>query len=107
VHNSKAILATFFGLLALACLGAGAALTRVRSDIEPLEALIVVPAALVSALVCIGLARRARFDYQRTLGRVGGASLARVARFLGVLSLLVSLTAALAAGVYGVLVLVQ
>jgi hypothetical protein len=107
VGNPKAIVAFLFGVLALAFLAAGVAVPRFREEIEPLEALIVVPAALISALIAIALARRARFDFQRTLGRIGGDGLAVVARFLGVVAVLISLTAALAVGVYAVLILVQ
>ena len=107
MRNPKAVVAFLFGVLAVAFLAAGGALPRFRNEIEPLEALVVVPAAFVSALIAIALARRARFDFQRTLGRVGGDGLATTARFLGVVAVLISLTAGLAAGVYAVLVLVQ
>jgi hypothetical protein len=107
VRNPKAIVAFLFALLALAFLAAGVVLPRIRDEIGPLEALVVVPAAFVSALIAIALARRARFDFQRTLGRVGGDGLAAAARLVGILAVLVSLTAALAVGVYAVLVLVQ
>ena len=107
MRNPKAVVALLFSLLGVAFLAAGALLPRMRDEIEPLEALVVAPAAFLSALIAIGLARRARFDYQRTLGRVGGDGVARVGRAVGVLVLLVSLTAGLAVGVYAVLVLVQ
>jgi hypothetical protein len=107
VRNPKAVVAFLFSLLALAFLAAGVTLPQFRDEIEPLEALVVVPAAFVAALIAIALARRARFDFQRTLGRVGGDGLAAAARFLGVVSVLISLTAGLAAGVYAVLILVQ
>lgn len=106
MRNPKAIGALFFGVLALGFLAAGAAVPRFVNEIEPLEALVVVPAAVVSALISIGLARRARFAFQRSLGRVGGDGIAVAARFLAVAALLVSLTAALAAGVFAVLALV-
>lgn len=107
MRNPKAVVAFLFALLALAFLAAGVVLPRIRDEIGPLEALVVVPAAFVSALIAIALARRARFDFQRTLGRVGGDGLAAAARLVGILAVLVSLTAALAVGVYAVLVLVQ
>jgi hypothetical protein len=107
LRNAKAIIALLFALLALAFLAAGAALPRYTDEIGTLEALVVVPAAALSGLIAIALARRARFDFQRTLGRIGGDALAAFARFLGVASLLISLTAGLAVGVYAVLVLVQ
>ena len=107
VRNAKALIALFFGALGLLFLAAGVLLPRVRDEVEPLEALIVTPAAFLSALVAIAMARRARFDFQRTLGRIGGDGVAAVARALGIVALLVSLTAGLAVGVYAVLVLVQ
>jgi hypothetical protein len=60
----------------------------------------------VCALVSIGLARRARFEFQRSLGRAGGDGIAATGRMLSVIALLVSLTAALAVGVFAVLALV-
>ena len=107
VRNPNAVVALLFGVLALAFLAAGVVLPRFRDEIGPLEALIVVPASVVAALICIATARRARFDFQRTLGRSGGAGVAAAARFLAIVALLVSVTAALAVGVYAVLVLVE
>ena len=49
------------------------------------------------------LARRARQRMERTLGRVGGAGMARAGRLLGLLSLCLGLTAGLALGFYAVL----
>jgi hypothetical protein len=107
VRNPKAVVAFLFGVLALLFLAAGAALPQFRDEIEPLEALVVVPAGFVAGLIAIALARRARFEFQRTLGRAGGDGLAVAARVLGVVAVLISLTAGLAVGVYAVLVLVQ
>jgi hypothetical protein len=107
VRNPKAYVALLFSLLALAFLAAGVVLPQVRPEIGTFEALVVVPAAVVSALIAVAMARRARFDYQRTLGRVGGNGVALTAKVLAVTALLVSLAAGLALGVYGVLVLVQ
>lgn len=107
MRNAKAIIAFLFSLLALAFVAAGVLLPRLHNEVEPLEALIVAPAAFLSALIAVALARRARFDFQRTLGRVGGDGLASLARVIGVVVLLISLTAGLAVGVYAVLVVVQ
>jgi hypothetical protein len=106
VRNLKAVGGLLFAMLALALLAAGAAVPRFVVEIEPLEALVVVPGAVIAALVAIALARRARFDFQRSLGRIGGDSVAVTARFLSLVALLVSLTAALAAGVFAILALV-
>lgn len=107
VHNAKAVGALVAGLLALAILAAAAALPRFLDSITPLRALVVIPAAVLLALVSIALARRARFDFQRTLGRIGGDGLALTGWVLGIVALLVSLTAALAVGVYAVLTFTQ
>jgi hypothetical protein len=103
VHNAKAVGAFVTGLLALAILAAAAALPRFLDSITPLRALVVIPAAVLLALVSIALARRARFEFQRTLGRIGGDGLALTGWVLGILALLVSLTAAVAFFVYAVL----
>jgi hypothetical protein len=101
--NGKAVAALIAGILSLCVLAAAAAVPRFVDSITPLRALIVVPAAVILALISIALSRRARFDFQRTLGRIGGDSLAATGAVLGVIALLVSLTAALAVGVYAVL----
>jgi hypothetical protein len=53
----------------------------------------------------IVLARRARERVQITLGRAGGERAARAGRLLGLLGLLVGVTAAIALGFYGLLTL--
>lgn len=106
VGNAKAIGALLFGLLSLALVAAGLAVPRFVAEIEALEALVVVPGALVAALVSIALARRARFDYQRTLGRIGGDGVAVAARVISLVTLLACLTITLAVGVFAILALV-
>jgi hypothetical protein len=54
-------------------------------------------------LLAILMARKAQFTTERTLGRVGGARLARAGRLLGLLSLCIGLTAGLALGFYALL----
>ena len=104
--SSKAAWALITALIALAVLVGAAAAARLMSQVGLLEAVPAVPLALVLALASVSLARRARFDHQRTLGRTGGARLAVVARGLGTLALIVALTAALALAVFAVLTLV-
>jgi hypothetical protein len=104
VRNPKAVFALLTALLALAVLvGAGAA-SRL-SEIGLVETAPAVPLGLLLALASISLGRRARFEYQRTLGRAGGAGLAAVARGLGTIALIVAVTAALALVVFAVLTL--
>ena len=105
--NPKAVGALLTGILALAILGAAAAVPRFVDSVTPLRALVVVPASALLALASIALARRARFDFQRTLGRIGGDGIALAGSVLGIIALLLCLTAALAVGVYAVLEFTQ
>jgi hypothetical protein len=61
--------------------------------------------ALLFGFSAIVLARRARERIQITLGRAGGQGVARVGRALGILGILVGVTAGLAVGFYGLLTL--
>jgi hypothetical protein len=54
-------------------------------------------------LLAVLMARKAQFTVERTLGRVGGEGLARAGKLLGLLSLCIGLTAALALGFYALL----
>jgi hypothetical protein len=107
VRNGKAFAAVFFGLLALAVLAFAVAAAVVLDRIELVEA---APALLVSAILAVlalALGGQARVAHQRSLGRIGGAAVARFGRFLGGLALLLDLTAALAVGVYAILVVFE
>ena len=106
MHNLKAVTSVLCGLLALGVLVVGAGAARYVDEVGLREASIAVGAGFLLALLTISLARRGRFDYQRTLGRKGGAVAAKTGKFLGVVALLASLTAALAIGVYLILTLV-
>jgi hypothetical protein len=64
-----------------------------------------VPAALVLSVISVLLGRRARRDYHRSLGRRGSRGFIALSRFVGMLALLVAITAALALAVFAVLVL--
>ena len=59
--------------------------------------------AIIFGLAAIVLARRGRETYARTIGRSGGARLARAGRLLGALGLCMGLSTALAVGFYGLL----
>jgi hypothetical protein len=62
-----------------------------------------VAVAALLGLTAVVLARRARERIALTLGRAGGLRAARIGRALGVLGVLVALTAALALGFWGLL----
>jgi hypothetical protein len=105
VTNRQAVWALLTALLALAVLAAGAGAARLLDDVGLYEAIGAVPVAGVLALVSISLARRARLENQRTLGRAGGGGTAALARVVGTFAFLVALTAALALGVFAILAL--
>lgn len=105
VRNAKAVLGVLFGLLAIAILVAGGLRTNSETTVDRVV-IASIPAAFVAALIAVSLSRRGRFEFQRTLGRVGGRRIASLARGLGVLALLLSFTGGLAIAVFGVLKLV-
>jgi membrane protease YdiL (CAAX protease family) len=101
--NPRASWALLTAVLALAALVGAAAAASVSADLELWEVIAGVPVGAILALVSLALARRARWEHQRTLGRAGGAARAGIARFVGTLALLVAVTAALALVVFAVL----
>ena len=60
-------------------------------------------ASALLGLAAVVLARRARRNMERTLGRVGGEGTARAGQVLGLVSFCAGVTAALALGFYGLL----
>ena len=104
--NTRALWAFVVALLALAVLVGAAAAAQLSGHVGLAEAAPAVFIGLILAVLSLSLARRARFEHQRTLGRVGGAGLATTARVLGLMALIVALTAALAIAVFAVLILV-
>jgi hypothetical protein len=107
VRNGKAFAAVFVGLLALAVLAFGVAAAVVLDRITLVQAAPALPVCALLAIFALSLGGHARTAHQRSLGRLGGAAVARFGRFLGVLALLLDLTAALAVGVYAVLVVFE
>jgi hypothetical protein len=105
VRNGYAVWALIVALLSIGVLVGAGAVAQLRPEVGYLEAAAAVPVTLFLALFTLSLAGRAAAVHQRTLGRAGGAGVARFARGLGVLALLLAATAALALGVFGLLVL--
>ena len=106
MRNPRAIWALLFALLALGALVGGAIAARLSDRVGFAEAVGAIPLGILLALVSLGLARRARWEYQRTVGRAGGGGLAAFARVLGAIALLIGITAALALAVFAVLAVV-
>jgi hypothetical protein len=81
------------------------ALARETKPVTLLDSSGSIVVAVALGFAAIVLARRGREYVELTLGRAGGAGTARVGRALGILGLLVGVTAALALGFYGLLTL--
>lgn len=95
------------GLLAVATMPAAIVATRFSREYELLQAGFAVPLALLASVLAIALARRARSRLVPTLGHPSGTRTARLGRFLGILGLLLALTAAGSLAVYWVLSVVE
>jgi hypothetical protein len=104
-RNPKAVWAFVTALAALAVLAGGLLAANYLSAVGLYQAIPAVPIGLILAFISLRLARRARFEHQRSLGRAGGAGLATAARILGGLALLLAITGALALGVFAALTL--
>ena len=93
------------GALAAVAVPIGVFCSRWVAGVGLLDASIAIPIAVVLGLSAIVLGRRSRQRAEWTLGRVGGRSVARLGMTLGVVALCLAMTAALALGFYGLLVL--
>jgi hypothetical protein len=101
-RNRAAVLSVVVGVLALAVMPVAVAITESRDDLRLVHAGWSVPVAGVLAIVAIRLARRGRRRLERTIGRAGGETAARVGRILGWLALYLSLIASISLGVYAI-----
>jgi len=95
-----------FGVLSVALLPVAIAATRWSDTYELLHAAVAIPLALLLGALAVALSRRARSRLGPTLGRPKGARTARLGRLLGILGLLLALTAAGSVAIYEVLSLV-
>lgn len=102
----KAVWALVTALLALAALGGAVVAARYYNEVRLMDAVIAVPLAFGFSLAGVILARRARAEHQRTLGRSGSRLFVGLVRFLAAVAFVLALTAALALAVFAVLVLV-
>jgi hypothetical protein len=93
------------GILALLAMPAGVVLARELQQVTLRLATISIAVAALLAWLAIAQARRAREHIQLTLGRAGGAGAARIGRLLGVIAILLAITAGLAVGFWGLLAL--
>ncbi len=102
-RNRAARASLLVGFLGAAMLPVAVAITESRPELELVDAAYAIPVAFLLSAVAVRLARRARRSLDRTLGRIGGEKTARAGRVLGWLGVYISLTAAVAIGVYAYL----
>ena len=93
------------GLLSLATMPAGVVLARESERVTLRAATGSILVALLLGWLAILQARRAREYVQLTLERAGGEGTARLGRLLGLLGVLLAITAGLAVGFWGLLTL--
>ena len=101
--NPRATWSVVCGLLSLAAVPAGIVLARETRLVTLVNSSGSIVVAVLLGFSAIVLARRAREHVQITLGRAGGERAARIGRAVGILGVLVGVTAALALGFYGLL----
>jgi hypothetical protein len=103
VRNDAARASVACALLGLLIPVAGYVAARQLKDVTIVQGTEATCGSGLLGLVALLLARKAQLRIERTLGRAGGAGLARAGRLLGLLSLCIGVTAGLALGFYGVL----
>jgi hypothetical protein len=95
--------AIVLGLLALAAIPVAVVVSSTRPELKLLQALLIaVPVAFVLGLVAVGLSRRARRRFERSVRR-NGARLVRTARLVAWSGVYVAVTGGLALAFYGIL----
>lgn len=102
-RNHAARASLLFGVLGLATLPLAIAVAEWHEDLELVDAGWAVPVAFLLSALAVRLARRARRNLERTLGRIGGERTARAGRILGWLGIYSALTAAISLAVYAYL----
>jgi len=102
-RNDAARGAVVCALLGLVLPVAAFAAARQLERVTLIEATVSTCGSAVLGLLALWLARRARRNQERTLGRAGGRGAARAGRLLGVLALCVGCAAGVALAVYGLL----
>jgi hypothetical protein len=103
--NPRAAWSLVCGILSLLAMPGGVVLARESRRVTLVDATGSIAVALVLGWLAIILARRAQERRQLTLDRAGGAGMARAGRLLGIVGVLLGLTAALAVGFWGLLTL--
>jgi drug/metabolite transporter (DMT)-like permease len=101
--SKSALFAVLLGLVAVVTLPAAILYAEKGDRITLLESSVAIIPTFVLAIAAVYLARRARRDIDRTLGRMKGSKLALVGRILGYIALYVAVTASISVATYYVL----
>ena len=88
------------GLLSVATLPVAIGIAQVLEEVELLDAAAAIPLGAAFGIAALVLARGARRQIERTIGRVGGRAPARFGRVLGVLGLCLAVSGAIAVASY-------
>ena len=103
--NDRARVSMALGVLAMLVIPAGLALAAYSSRIDLIHVAFAIPLAAGLGIAAMALSRSARRISQISLGRIGGARLARAGWIMGLLGLYLAGIAALAVGFFGLLLL--
>ncbi len=95
-----ALVSLVLGVLAVLAIPVAVYVTDQRNDLRLIHAGLAVPVAFLLGFAAIRLARRARRRLERTLGRAGGQSPARLGRIFGWLGVYLALIGAISLGFY-------
>jgi hypothetical protein len=106
IRNDRARFSVLFALLSLASIPVALYVSRLNNVNVPQAVGGEAVAGTLFGLIAIVLARGARIRVERSLSRVGEGT-ARAGKWLGLLGLCLALTAALALGFYGLLLLTE
>jgi hypothetical protein len=103
--NPRAAWSVVCGALSVATIPVGILLARETQVVTLVRSSGSIAVGALLGVCSVILARRAREHVQITLGRAGGEGVARAGRALGILGLLLAVTALLALGFWGLLTL--
>jgi hypothetical protein len=103
--NPRARWSVVCGILSVAAVPGGVLLARETEQVTLVRSSGSIVVAVLVGFAAIVLARRGREYIEITIGRAGGRRAAAIGRALGILGLLVGLSAAIALGFYGLLTL--
>ena len=99
-RNGRAWASLATGLLSVATLPVAIGISQLLEEVELLDAAAAIPLGAALGIAALVLARGARRQIERTIGRVGGRTPARFGRLLGVLGLCLAVSGAIAVASY-------